>query len=96
MLFYGLITWREKGVIPAELRLIFLGNRTVLTKNPTESDLLSTEATINEIARDIKHAVATGDFKPRKSGLCQFCSHQSICTVFGGTILPLPYTPTER
>ena len=96
MLFYALITWRDKGVIPAELRLIFLGNSRILTKSPTETELLKTENTINEIARDIKEAVMTGNFKPRKSGLCQFCTHQDICTVFGGKILPLPYTPIER
>ncbi|MEY2635290.1 MAG: hypothetical protein RIS75_1230 [Actinomycetota bacterium] len=96
MLFYALVIWREKGVIAQELRLIFLGNSQILTKQPTEAELLEIENQINQIASEIEHAIVTGEFFPRKSGLCQFCSHQAICPEFGGKILPLPYPVIER
>ena len=96
MLFYALVIWREKGVIAKELRLLFLGNSQILTKQPTEAELLEIENQINHIASEIDNAIITGQFIPRKSGLCQFCSHQAICPEFGGKILPLPYPIIER
>lgn len=96
MMFYALMVWREQGVVAKELRLIFLGNSKILTKQPTVDELEILEGQINQIASDIDTAIKTGEFQPRKSGLCQFCSHQKICPEYGGEVLPLPYSIIER
>jgi len=57
---------------------------------PDEADLLATERKINALWRAIERARATEDWRPRPSRLCDWCAHQALCPVFGGTPPPLP------
>ena len=90
MRFYALVIWRTRGVIPARLQLMYLGDRQVLTYSPDEADLLATERKVEAIWRAIVHAQESGDWRPHKSRLCDWCSFQSLCPEFGGTPPPLP------
>ncbi len=90
MKFYALVLWRTTGVIPRQLQLIYLGNGEIMRCAPDEADLLSTERKINALWRAIKRARDTGDWRPRPSRLCDWCAHQALCPVFGGTPPPLP------
>jgi putative RecB family exonuclease len=60
---------------------------------PDEADLLATERKINALWRAIERARATEDWRPHPSRLCDWCAHQALCTVFGGTP-PLPTSAT--
>ncbi|CAN5357074.1 RecB family exonuclease [soil metagenome] len=88
--FYALVLWRTRGVVPRMLQLIYLGNAEVLRYEPDEQDLLATERKVEAIWAAIKDAEASGDWQPRRSRLCDWCAHQSICPAFGGTPPPLP------
>lgn len=90
MKFYALAWWKTRGVIPAQLQLIYLGNTEVLTYSPDEADLRATERKVEAIWQAIRTAQLSGDWRPRKSRLCDWCSFQEHCPEFGGTILPLP------
>ena len=90
MKFYALVIWRTRGVVPAMLQLIYLGNGELLRYEPDEADLLATERKVEAIWRAISECKESGDWQPNKSGLCSWCSYQSHCPEFGGTILPLP------
>jgi putative RecB family exonuclease len=90
MKFYALVWWKTRGVIPSLLQLIYLGNTEILTYAPDEEDLLATERKVNAIFSAIRTAELTGDWRPRKSRLCDWCSYQAHCPEFGGEILPLP------
>jgi putative RecB family exonuclease len=90
MRFYGLIVWRTEGVLPRLLQLMYLGNETILRHEPDAADLEATERKIEAIWSAIKTAHATGSWLPKKSALCGWCNHQSICPEFGGTPPPLP------
>jgi putative RecB family exonuclease len=90
MKFYALVLWRTRGVVPAMLQLVYLGSGELLRYCPDERDLLATERKVEAIWAAISRAQASGDWRPRKSALCGWCSHQSICPEWGGTPPPLP------
>lgn len=90
MKFYALVIWRTRGIVPAVLQLIYLGNGEVLRYEPDEADLAATERKVEAVWRAIQLCDETGDWRPRRSRLCGWCSFQEHCPEFGGTILPLP------
>src|SRR3712207_817102 len=90
MKFYALVLWRLQGTIPTQLQLIYLGNGEVLRYQPDERDLLAVERKVNAIWKAISRAAETGDWRPNRSRLCDWCSHQALCPEFGGTPPPLP------
>ena len=90
MKFYALVLWRTRGTIPRVLQLIYLGNGEIMRYAPDETDLLATERKINALWQAIDRARMSGDWRPRQSRLCEWCSYQALCPVFGGTPPPLP------
>jgi putative RecB family exonuclease len=90
MKFYALVLWRTRGVVAAQLKLIYLGDGDTLTYAPDEAELLRFERTLQAIWAAIERAVATGDFRPNKTRLCGWCDHQAVCPAFGGTPPPFP------
>lgn len=90
MRFYALVIWRTRGVIPALLQLMYFGDGQFLRYEPTESDLLHTEAKLLALWAAIERAIELRDFPPRKSGLCGWCAHKPLCPAWGGTPPELP------
>lgn len=90
MKFYALVVWRTRGVIPRMLQLIYLGNSEVLRYEPDERDLLATERKLDALWKAIRRAHDTGEWRPNKSRLCDWCDHKSRCPAWGGTLPPLP------
>ncbi len=95
MRVYGLILWRLTGKVPAVLRLIYLGDKEVLSWQPTEADLLATERKLNALWALIVRQTERRDFRPRESKLCGWCEYQAHCPAKGGTLLPWPTTPAQ-
>ena len=93
MRFYALVIWRTRGVIPALLQLVYLGNGEVLRYSPDEADLVATERKVEAIWRAIRTAQESGDWQPRRSRACTWCAHRAICPAWGGTPPPLPAQP---
>jgi putative RecB family exonuclease len=91
--FYALMIYRLRGIVPAQLKLIYLADGMSLQYTPTESELLSFESGVAALWRAITLAIDTGNFPPRPSGMCQFCAHQSLCPEFGGIPPPYPSLP---
>jgi putative RecB family exonuclease len=90
MKFYALVLWRTRGVVASQLKLLYLGDGEALTYAPDEAELVRFERTLQAIWTAIERAVATGDFRPNKSRLCDWCDHQAVCPAFGGTPPPFP------
>jgi len=90
MRFYALVIWRTRGIVPAMLQLVYLGNGEMLRYVPDEADLLATERKVEAIWRAIRRAEETGDWRPQRTKLCAWCSYQELCPEFGGTPPPLP------
>lgn len=85
MRFYGLVLWRERGEMPKMLQLVYLGDGQVLRSEPTERELLATEQRIRSIWAGIEAAATSGEWPTRRTPLCGWCAHQSVCPEFGGT-----------
>jgi putative RecB family exonuclease len=90
MRFYALVVWRLRGIVPSVLQLIYLGNGEIVRYEPDEQDLLATERKVEALWRAITLAQATGDWRPRPSRLCDWCSFHEYCPTKGGTVPPLP------
>ncbi len=93
MKFYAVALWRLRGVVPAQLRLMYLADGQMLTYAPDEEELRRFERTLSAIWQAILKAGVTGDFRPNPSKLCDWCDHKSRCPSFGGTPPPYPGWP---
>jgi putative RecB family exonuclease len=93
--FYALVIWRSRGVLPAMLRLIYLGDGTTISYSPDEGELRATEQQLEALWRAIASAHETGEWLPRRSARCGWCSFQQLCPEFGGTPPPLPTPETS-
>jgi putative RecB family exonuclease len=91
--FYALMIFRLRGVVPAQLKLIYLADGLSLTYAPTESELVSFEQGVSALWQAITRALDSGNFPPRPSGMCRYCAHQALCPEFGGTPPPYPGAP---
>ena len=90
MRFYGLVLWRDRGVLPKMLQLVYLGDGQVLRAEPRERELEVTEAKVRALWSAIERAASDDDWRPRPSKLCGWCSHQALCPAFGGTPPAIP------
>ncbi|MDX6206248.1 MAG: putative RecB family exonuclease [Frankiales bacterium] len=81
MKFYALVLWRTRGVVPRELRLLYLGDRTMLRYAPEEAELVSFERKVMALWHAIERATETGDWRPNVGRLCDWCDHRGTrCT----------------
>ncbi|MBV9173237.1 MAG: PD-(D/E)XK nuclease family protein [Chloroflexi bacterium] len=90
MKFYALVLWRTRGVVPRQLKLVYLADRDTLTYSPHADELARFERTLHAIWTAITRAAESGEFRPSPGPLCDWCSHRAICPAFGGTPPPLP------
>ncbi len=93
MKFYALVLWRTRGVVPRQLRLIYLADTDTLSYAPDADELMCFERTLAAIWAAISRALQTGDFRPSPSRLCEWCDHHSRCPAFGGSPPPFPDNP---
>jgi putative RecB family exonuclease len=90
MKFYALVLWRTRGVVPRQLRLMYLADTDTLSYQPDADELARFERTLMAIWAAIRRATEAQDFRPNRSALCQWCDHQALCPEFGGTPPPFP------
>jgi putative RecB family exonuclease len=91
MKFYALVLWRTRGVVPRQLRLMYLADTDTLSYAPDADELVRFERTLKAIWAAIERATQTGDFRPSPSRLCDWCDHQALCPAKGGTPPPFPH-----
>lgn len=69
-------------VSAAEL-LYLKGNKvTVKSYLPTEENRADTRQTLSEVWEGVKASCESGEFRPRKHRLCDWCSYKSICPLW--------------
>jgi len=93
MRFYALVWWRMTGRIPEQLRLMYLKVADDLTHSPTAPELERFEGELARLWASIVRDGEFGDFRPKKSKLCGWCSFQELCPAFGGTPPEYPGWP---
>ncbi|GAA0940996.1 RecB family exonuclease [Pseudonocardia zijingensis] len=91
--FYALALLQERGVVPAQLRLLYLADGQYLTYEPDELELRRFERTLEAIWLAIRTAGETGDFRPNRTRMCEWCSHKAFCPEWEGTPPEYPGWP---
>lgn len=81
---YALLYWRNEGVLPRLLQLLYLGDGKTLKSTPTERELEATERILHSIADEILTAIDTDFFPTKKSRLCDWCFFKDICPAHQG------------
>ncbi len=77
--FYALVLWRERGVVPSVLQLVYLGSGEVIRYEPDEADLRAVERTIRALWDAIEEASRTGDWQPSPGRGCRWCDFRDLC-----------------
>jgi putative RecB family exonuclease len=95
MKFYALVLLHQRGVVPTQLRLMYLADAESLTYEPDEAELRRFERTLDAIWLAIRTAGATGDFRPNPGRMCEWCSHKPVCPAWNGTPPEYPGWPAD-
>jgi putative RecB family exonuclease len=90
MRFYSYVLWRERGVLPTLLQLVYLGDGTVLRHSPSEAEMRTLEQRLRSLWERIEECARTGEWPTRTSKLCDWCAHRAICPAYGGTAPEIP------
>jgi len=85
MRFYAVMLWKTRGVVPASLQLVYLGDGQVLRNSPTPQDLQDAHDRITTVWDEITEAARTDRWRPHRTPLCGWCSFRDLCPEFGGT-----------
>ena len=81
---YALLYWKNTGVLPRLLQLLYLGDGKVVKSNPTMKDLESVEKTLHRVAQDIFISIEKDYWPAKTSRLCDWCFFKSICPAHNG------------
>ncbi len=76
---YALLYWKNTGVLPRLLQLIYLGDGRIVKSNPKMSDIESAEKVLKRVAQDIFISIEKEYWPPKPSRLCDWCYFKSIC-----------------
>lgn len=90
MRFYAYVIQKERGVLPALLQLVYLGDQQVVRHAPSEAEMVTFEQRVRSIWSGIEDTARSGDWRPRPSKLCGWCSFKDLCPAFGGTAPEVP------
>ncbi|MBA3338618.1 MAG: PD-(D/E)XK nuclease family protein [Geodermatophilaceae bacterium] len=90
MKFYALVLYRTSGVVPRQLRLIYLGDKDMLSYAPEAEELDRFERTLRAIWAAIQASIDKKEFRASPSRLCTWCDYQDLCPAWGGTPPPYP------
>jgi len=76
---YALLYWKNTGVLPKLLQLIYLGDGKLVKSTPTVSEIEATETLLHAVAQDIFISIEKDYWPPKPSRLCDWCFFKSIC-----------------
>lgn len=88
MRIYALLYFKETGVIPYALRLIYLRGsepgKAIKMVRVDQAMLERTERDVDRIWQQIKAAAAKGVWPTKTGPLCNFCDFKTICPAWSG------------
>ncbi|HEY0117519.1 MAG TPA: PD-(D/E)XK nuclease family protein [Cellulomonas sp.] len=96
MRFYAYVLWRTRGVLPRALQLEYLADGQMIRHEPTEAEMATLETRVRSIWASVQAAARAGQWQPRASALCDWCSFKELCPAFGGTSPEVDDDAVER
>ncbi|MGB7878539.1 MAG: PD-(D/E)XK nuclease family protein [Ilumatobacteraceae bacterium] len=82
--FYSFLCEAVFGKRPAKIRLMYLSSGETIETVPSAQSVKFITTRTTAVWSAVERACITGDFRPRPSKLCDYCSFQQWCPTFGG------------
>ena len=82
--FYSFLCEALFGKRPAKIRLMYLKSGETIETTPTAQSVKFITTRTKAVWSAVERACTTGDFRPRQSKLCDYCSFREWCPAFGG------------
>jgi len=82
--FYSFLCEAVFGKRPAKIRLMYLNSGETIETVPSAQSVKFITTRTSAVWSAVERACTSGDFRPRPSKLCGFCSFQQWCPAFGG------------
>jgi putative RecB family exonuclease len=82
--FYAFLCERLFGRRPDRIQLLYLSEPVAIIAEPSEQSVRGLEQRASAIWKAVERACETENFKPRPSGLCEWCSFREYCPAWGG------------
>jgi putative RecB family exonuclease len=84
--FYALLCQELFGVLPSQVKLIYLGDGLTITTEPSEQSIRALKNKLRALWQAIAMACEREDFRPRPGPLCNWCSFHAYCPAQGGSL----------
>ncbi len=82
--FYSFLCEAVFGKRPAKIRLMYLKTGETIETVPSAQSVKFITTRTTAVWSAVERACLSGDFRPRASNLCNFCSFKAWCPAFGG------------
>jgi putative RecB family exonuclease len=82
--FYSFLCEAVLGKRPAKIRLMYLSSGETIETVPSEQSVRFINTRTSAVWKAVERACVSGDFRPNKSRLCDWCSFQQWCPAFDG------------
>jgi putative RecB family exonuclease len=82
--FYSFLCEAVFGKRPAKIRLMYLASGETIETVPSAQSVKFITTRTTAVWSAVERACTTGDFRPRQSKLCDWCSFRQWCPAFGG------------
>jgi putative RecB family exonuclease len=82
--FYSFLCEAVFGRRPARIRLMYLASGETIETVPSAQSVKFITTRTTAVWSAVERACTTGDFRPRQSRLCDWCSFKQWCPAFGG------------
>jgi len=82
--FYAFLCERLLGRRPDRIQLLYLSEPVAIVAEPSEQSIRGLEQRTSAIWKAVERACEQEDFRPRPSGLCEWCSFRPYCPAWGG------------
>jgi putative RecB family exonuclease len=82
--FYSFLCEAVFGRRPAKVRLMYLSSGETIETVPSAQSVKFITTRTAAVWSAVERACTTGDFRPRQSRLCDWCSFRQWCPAFGG------------
>jgi putative RecB family exonuclease len=82
--FYSFLCEAVFGKRPAKIRLMYLASGETIETVPSAQSVKFITTRTTAVWSAVERACTTGDFRPRQSRLCDWCSFRQWCPAFGG------------
>lgn len=83
--FYAFLCEQVLGRRPARVQLLFLRDPIAISTVPSEQSIRALRQRTQAIWTAVERACEREDFRPKTSGLCDYCAYKTYCPAFGGS-----------